>query len=297
VSFSATHAEQQDGDWKQYERWWKSPDCRIVHFIGEDNTVFHALIWPAMLMAEGSYELPRHVVANKFLNIKFPGQEEQKISKSRGNAIWIENYLETFDPDPLRYYLTAIAPESARSSFDVDDFIARNNGELLNALGNFINRALTFTQRYFDGVVPEIGERTDVDREQMERIARQADLTAEHLEGFRFRAALGEVMALARASNGYFDAKRPWQQRRENMAACATTLNVCIQTVRALTVLMAPFLPHSAEKCAEMLRIPGGSQRWEDAKQELAPGHALGDPVILFRKLEAGDLVRTPDGP
>ena len=300
VSFTATLSEQEDGDWRRYERWWKDPDCRIVHFIGEDNTVFHALIWPAMLMAEGSYQLPRHVVASKFLNIKYPGQEEQKISKSRGNAIWIKKYLETFDPDPLRYYLTAVAPESQRTTFDMDDFIARNNGELLNALGNFINRALVFTQRYFDGVVPDVGERSDVDREQLALIARQTDRTAEHLEGFRFRAALGEVMSLARASNGYFDAKRPWQQRKESLESCGTTINVCVQTVRALAVLMAPFLPHSAEKCAEMLRIGGGCPSWEDAKRELDPGHALGKPVILFKKLEAAELfaeTKTPDGP
>ena len=168
VSFTAEMCQRQQGDWREYERWWKDPDCRIVHFIGEDNTVFHALIWPAMLMAEGSYQLPWNVVANAFLNIRFPGQdEEQKVSKSRGTAIWIEEYLKKFDPDPLRYYLTAIAPESHRTSFDVDDFIARNNGELVNALGNFINRTLTFAQRYCDGVVPEVGQRTDADREHL----------------------------------------------------------------------------------------------------------------------------------
>jgi methionyl-tRNA synthetase len=290
VSFTAVHCEQEEGDWKRFERWWKDPDCRIVHFIGEDNIVFHALTWPAMLMAEGSYQLPRNVVANSFLNIKFPGQEEQKISKSRGTAIWIEDYLQTFDPDPLRYYLTAVAPETQRTSFDIDDFIARNNGELLNALGNFINRALTFAQRYHEGKVPEVGQRGELDHDHLRLIAAQAEKVTGLLEGFRFKAALAEVMALARASNGYLDAKAPWKQRKQDMAACGTTINVCVQTVKALATLMAPFLPFSAEKCAAMLRLEGGALPWEGATEEIPAGHELGEPEILFTKLDAAEL-------
>ena len=290
VSFTAQLCAELDGDWQQAARWWKDPDCRIVHFIGEDNTVFHALIWPAMLMAEGSYQLPWNVVTNHFLNIKFPGQEEQKISKSRGMAIWIEDYLSMFDPDPLRYYLTAVAPENHRTTFEVDDFITRNNGELVNALGNFVNRTLTFALRYCDGVVPPVGERTEADHEQLATIARQAERTTERLEAFQFRAALGEVMVLARASNGYLDVKKPWQQRKDDPAGCGTTVNVCVQTVRALAVLMAPFLPHSARKCAGMLRLEDDRLPWSDATEELAPGHALGEPEILFKKLDAAEL-------
>jgi methionyl-tRNA synthetase len=289
VSFTASLCEQQ-GDWRDYAEWWKRPDCRIVHFIGEDNTVFHALIWPAMLTAEGSFELPWQVVASSFLNIKFPGQEEQKISKSRGTAIWIEEYLKTFDPDPLRYYLTAIAPETRRTAFDIDDFIARNNGELLNALGNFINRTLTFAKRYFDGRVPDAGPREEVDLRQLSRIATQAALVTEHLEVFCFKAALAEVMALARSANGYLDVKQPWKQRGEDMVACGATLNVCLQTVRALAILMAPFLPFSAEKCAAMLRLGPADLAWEAATAELSAGHRLGEPEILFHKLDAAEL-------
>jgi methionyl-tRNA synthetase len=290
VSFTSVLCEREGGAAADYERWWKDPDCRIVHFIGEDNTVFHALIWPAMLMAEGSYQLPRQVVANAFLNIKMPGQEEQKISKSRGVAIWIEEYLKTFDPDPLRYYLTAIAPETRRTAFDIDDFIARNNGELLNALGNFINRTLTFAKRYFDGRVPEKGERSAVDLEHLALISEKASKTTDHLEAFRFKSALAEVMALARASNGYLDVKQPWKQRKESSAACGTTINVCLQTVKALATLMAPFLPFSGEKCAAMLRIKGGILPWHEATAELPAGHELGEPAILFRKLDAAEL-------
>jgi len=289
VSFTSTLCERQGGDWRDYEKWWKSDDCSVVHFIGEDNTVFHALIWPAMLMAEASFSLPWQVVANSFLNIKFKGQDEQKISKSRGTAIWIEEYLLTFDPDPLRYYLTAIAPETHRTTFDVDDFIARNNGELLNALGNFINRTLTFAERYHEGAVPDAGERSEVDRRHLAKIASHAERTTELIEKFRFRTALGEIMALARASNGYLDVKQPWKQRKEDLAACGTTVNVCIQTVRALATLMAPFLPFSARKCAAMLAIDEALP-WPEATVELPGGHRLGQPEILFKKLDAAEL-------
>ena len=289
VSFTASLCERDEGDAEAYVRWWKDSDCRIVHFIGEDNTVFHALIWPAMLTAEGSYQLPSRVVASSFLNIKFPGKEEEKISKSRGTAIWIEEYLARFDPDPLRYYLTAIAPETQRTTFDIDDFVTRNNGELLNALGNFVNRAMTFTQRYFDGKLPAAGERGGLDLEHLALIGRQARTVTELLEACRFKAALAEIMALARASNVYFDSKQPWKQRKEDLAACGTTINVCVQTVRALATLMAPFLPFSAGRCAAMLGLPTGLP-WQEATEELPAGHSIGEPEILFKKLDAVEL-------
>jgi len=289
VSFTATLCEQRGGDWTDYQRWWKDPECKIVHFIGEDNTVFHALIWPAMLQAEGTYQLPWQVVANSFLNIQLPGTEEQKISKSRGTAIWIDEYLERFAPDPLRYYLTAIAPEAQRTAFDVDDFIARNNNELLNALGNFINRSLTFAVRYFDGKVPDLGTLDAIDTAQQEAIVSLNAKTTGRLEEFRFKDALGAVMELARAGNKYLDAKQPWKQRKEDMAACGTTINVCVKTVHALATLMAPFLPHSAEACKSMLGID--SLPWNGfLETDLPAGHALGEPRILFEKLDAAEL-------
>ncbi|MBP7937312.1 MAG: methionine--tRNA ligase [Phycisphaerae bacterium] len=291
VSFTAKLCQDRDGDWRDYEKWWKDPDCKIVHFIGEDNTVFHALTWPAVLMAEGSYQLPWQVVANAFLNIKFPGKEEEKISKSRGTAIWIEEYLKMFEADPLRYYLTAIAPESQQTVFDVDDFIARNNGELLNALGNFFNRTLTFANRYFEGKVPPTEPREEIDCNHMAAIAATAGRMTENLEAFRFKAALEDLMALARAGNVYFDAKQPWKQRKDNMAGCGTTINACIQTVKALTVLMAPFLPFSADKAAGMLNLGvRGVLPWSTATEELPTGHPLAEPVILFKKLDALEL-------
>jgi methionyl-tRNA synthetase len=300
VSFTAALCDQQGEGVGAYERWWKDRDCKIVHFIGEDNIVFHAITWPAMLLAthdgddaqgaRGEYQLPHNVVANSFLNIKFPGKEEEKISKSRGTAVWIEDYLATFDPDPLRYYLTAIAPESARTAFDIDDFIARNNGELLNAFGNFFNRTITFAHRYFDGKVPERGTLSDEDTAQLERCRKAVAATGAELDACRFKAGLAEVMSLARAGNGYFDATKPFMSRKTDMTACGRAINICLQTCRALTTLIAPFLPFTAERCAVMLRLEGVWRMWESAIQQLADGHALGEATILVRKLDAKEL-------
>ena len=290
VSFTAQHCQDKQGEWQNYEKWWKDPDTRIVHFIGEDNTIFHCLLWPAMMLAEGSYQLPWQVVVNAFLNIKFPGQDEQKISKSRGTAIWIEEYLKMFEPDPLRYYLTAIAPENQRTTFDVDDFITRNNNELLNALGNFVNRSFTFSKRYFNNLVPELGELTDVDKAHLTEIETRIKNATENIEKFRFKAALNEIMTLARSSNVYFDTKQPWKQAKENLAACATTVNISLQTIKALTITMSPFLPFTAEKCMNMLNLPLDRLTWNEAGKELPAGHNLGEQQILFTKLDAASL-------
>ncbi len=300
VSFTAAHCEKLGEGAEAYARWWKDPDCKIVHFIGEDNIVFHAITWPAMLLAthdsdsvqglSGEYQLPHNVVSNSFLNIKFPGKEEEKISKSRGTAVWIEDYLQTFDPDPLRYYLTAIAPENSRAAFDIDDFIARNNGELVNAFGNFINRTMTFAHKYFEGRVPEAGSYKDIDTEHIERCALAAKRTAEELDLCHFKAALAEVMVLARAGNGYFDSTKPFMSRKTDMDACGRAIHVCLRTARTLTTLIAPFMPSTAERCAKMLNLEGDWRRWSSATDDLSPGHALGEPEILIKKLDSKEL-------
>ncbi|MEE9294670.1 MAG: methionine--tRNA ligase [Phycisphaerae bacterium] len=265
ISFTAKLCELRGEGWQAYEAWWKSPECKVIHFIGEDNTVFHALTFPAMMLAThdsdviqgeaGEYQLADNVVANAFLNIKFPGKEEEKISKSRGTAVWIEDYLETFDPDPLRYYLTANAPETQRTAFDFDDFINRNNTELLNALGNFVNRTMTFAHKYFDGKVPPAGTRQAVDDEQIKRAESAVAAIGDDLERCRFKAGLSGVMQLARDANVYFDTTAPFRSRKTDMEACGRAINVCLQTVRTLTTLMAPFLPASAQKCLQMLHL------------------------------------------
>lgn len=300
VSFTAALLERTGEGATAYERWWKDPDCKVVHFIGEDNIVFHAITWPAMLLAthksentqgvRGEYQLPANVVANSFMNIKFPGKEEEKISKSRGNAVWIEDYLRTFDPDPLRYYLTAVAPEAARTAFDIEDFIGRNNGELLNAFGNFFNRCITFAHKYFEGKVPAAGQRTDDDLAQLKRCTEAVARTGMELENCRFKTALAEVMALARAGNQYFDLTKPFASRKTDMEACGRAINVCMQTARTLTTIMAPFLPAMAEKCAKMLRPAGDYRAWATATAEIPDGHGLGDAEILVKKLEAKEL-------
>ena len=299
VSFTAQLLMDKGGGPDDYANYWKDPSCKIVHFIGEDNTIFHAITWPAMMLAthdsdsiqgeEGEYQLPHQVVANAFLNIKFPGKDEEKISKSRGTAIWIEEYLKQYDPDPLRYYLTTIAPETARTAFDFDDFVKANNSELLAALGNFFNRTLTFGARYFENKAPEVGQRKQVDNDQLDQCRTAVSKVSENLERCRFKAGLQDMMDLARAGNIYFDAKQPWKTRKDDLADCGTTINVCIQTMRTLTTLMAPILPFSAEKCARMLQLDGCFAQWSAATDELPAGHALGQAQILFKKLETED--------
>lgn len=308
VSFTAALCEQRGEGLEAYANWWKDPDCKIVHFIGEDNIVFHAITWPATLLAthdndpsgesfdptapgkKGEFQLPHNVVANSFLNIKFPGKDEEKISKSRGTAVWIEDYLKTFDPDPLRYYLTAIAPENARTTFDLDDFVGRNNGELLNAFGNFFNRTITFAHKYFDGKVPAAGTRDQQDQAQLARCREAVEKTGAELEACHFKAALAEVMALARAGNQYFDATKPFLSRKSDMDACGRAINICLQTCRTLTTLIAPFLPGIAGKAATMLNLRGDWNRWSAAIDKLPAGSPLNEAVILVRKLELKEL-------
>jgi methionyl-tRNA synthetase len=239
----------------------------------------------------GEYQLPHNVVANAFVNFKFPGKEEEKMSKSRGTAIWIEEFLKSFDPDPLRYYLTAIAPEQQRSAFEFDDFVNRNNNELLASLGNFINRGMSFAHKYFDGQVPEAGTLTDIDRRHLEGRAGYVERVAAELDACHFKAALEEIMALARAGNVYYDTTAPHHTRKTDLAACGRAINVCLQTVRTLTTVMAPFLPFAAQKCMRMLCLEKGALRWDAAVEALPAGHSLGAPEYLVKKLDPAELL------
>ena len=286
VSFTEQWCRQRGEAPGAYERWWKDPDCKVVHFIGEDNVVFHALIWPAMLMGEGTFQLPHNIPANCFLNIQFPGREEEKISKSRGTAVWIKEYLQGYDPDPLRYHLTAIAPEQQRTAFKFGDLIRRNNEELVAALGNFVHRNTTFAHRYFEGRIPSRGQTTDQDRAQLAMVAGLADRVGALIEQYRFKDALEELMAAAHQSNRYFDYRQPWALRKTDREACGTVINVCLNTVKALGVVMAPFLPFAAAKTAAMLSAAPAEAAWSAAAQPLPEGRALGEPVILFHKIE-----------
>jgi len=300
ISFTAALCEQRGEGADEYKDWWMNPDCRIVNFIGEDNIVFHAITFPAMLLAthdsdsvqgeRGEFQLPHNVVANAFMNFKKPGEAQEKMSKSRGTAIWIEDYLKSFDPDPLRYYLTAIAPEQQRSAFEIDDFINRNNTELLAAFGNFVNRTVKFTHQYFGGQVPPPGDRDDTDRAQLAAREETSRAIATELEACRFKNALGYLMKFAQLGNGYFDATAPFKSRKTDMDACGRAVNVCLQTVRALTTFAAPFLPFSAEKLLAMLKLDRSALLWSSACDDLPAGHQLAEPQYLVQKLDPENI-------
>lgn len=267
--------------WRDY---WYDPGTRLIHFIGKDNIVFHAIVWPATLMAHGEYILPSQIPANEFLNI-----EGQKISTSRNWAVWVDEYLDTFPPDPLRYWLEANAPESKDADFTWKDFQARNNGELADILGNLINRNLSFVEKHFDAKVPQAGELTDADRALFSAVEQATGRISAALEQFQVRRAVTELMDLARSGNRYFNDAAPWSSIKTDRIRCATTLNTVLQLQIALSVLMEPFLPFSAEKLWSMLNAPGShrDQRWSDIPNlRLPDNHPLGKREILFKKIE-----------
>ncbi|WP_373811530.1 methionine--tRNA ligase [Porphyromonas loveana] len=267
-----------------WETWWKSEDTRLLHFIGKDNIVFHCIVFPAMLRAEGSFILPENVPANEFLNL-----EGDKISTSRNWAVWLHEYLEEFPgkQDVLRYVLTANAPETKDNDFTWRDFQARNNNELVAIFGNFVNRALVLTHKYFEGVVPSMGELTDYDRQTIEEFA-AVKATLEHqLETFHFREALKEAMNLARIGNKYLADTEPWKLAKTDMPRVASILNLALQITANLAIAFEPFLPFSATKLMAMLSVeaPFGWDRL--GSTDLLPeGHRLGTPELLFEKLE-----------
>jgi methionyl-tRNA synthetase len=292
ISFTAAWCATHEGDWRGYEKWWADPDTAIVHFIGEDNTVFHALTWPAMLMADSQYQLPHTVVANNFMNHKVAG-ETQKISKSSTAAdapVWVEEYLKKgLDPDRLRYYLTRAAPESARTAFDLEEFVARNDNELANTLGNFVNRALSFAVRFFDGKVPDAAAQTDADRQHVVRAGEALDKVGACLEEHKFRAALDELMSFAGLCNEYINIRAPWTARKNDLPDCAASLATCIHSIHYLAIMAWPFMPGAARRILRMLNVPEASIRWEPPPAPQS-GAALGEPQILFAKLEPGTI-------
>ena len=266
-----------------WEKWWKSEDTRLLHFIGKDNIVFHCIVFPAMLRAEGSYILPENVPANEFLNL-----EGDKISTSRNWAVWLNEYLEDLPgkQDVLRYVLTANAPETKDNDFTWKDFQARNNNELVAVFGNFVNRALVLTEKYFDGKVPALGELTDFDRETLAELSGVRALIEKELDNFHFREALKEAMNLARLGNKYLADTEPWKLAKTDMPRVATILNLSLQITANLAIAFAPFLPQSSDKLLGMLQI--ALPAWSDlGRSDLMPvGHQLGKSSLLFEKIE-----------
>ncbi len=280
ITFSKEYfAELGNPDgWKDF---WQNPENGLVHFIGKDNTVFHTVIFPGMLMAHGDYRLADTVVVNEFLNL-----EGDKISTSRDYAVWVNDYLEFFKPDPLRYYLTAIAPETSDADFSWKQLQQRNNGELADNLGNFIQRNLTFCQKYFDGKVPEADKPTAAGQEVLDEIEVAKREISELLDDFHFKAALERLMRLSQRGNQYFAEEEPWKTRKTDMAACARTMYVGIKLVEALGVLMAPFMPGSAAKVREFLNLPPLASGDWDKPGSLAGGQELGAAEVLFPKID-----------
>ncbi|MBN2236506.1 MAG: methionine--tRNA ligase [Bacteroidales bacterium] len=281
ISASREWAEKTGGDW---EKFWKDDSSKLVHFIGKDNIVFHCIIFPAMLKAEGSYILPDNVPANEFLNL-----ENDKISTSRNWAVWLHEYLEDFPgkQDVLRYVLTANAPETKDNDFTWKDFQAKNNNELLAIFGNFVNRTLVLTQKYYEGKVPERGELTDLDRETISEIDSYPSIIGKSIENYRFREAITELMNLARLGNKYLTETEPWKTIKHNEKRVETILNIALQISANLAVLSSPFLPFSANKLAQMLGMKK-EIKWEEAgKMDLIQsGVILPKPELLFERIE-----------
>ncbi|MDR2950937.1 MAG: methionine--tRNA ligase [Prevotella sp.] len=266
-----------------WEKWWKSGDTKLVHFIGKDNIVFHCIVFPAMLKAEGSFILPENVPANEFLNL-----EGDKISTSRNWAVWLHEYLEDFpgQQDILRYVLTANAPETKDNDFTWKDFQARNNNELVAILGNFINRALVLTQKYFDNKVPQLNELTDYDKETLKEFADVKEVVGSYLENYRFRDALKEAMNLARIGNKYLADTEPWKLAKTDMARVETILNISLQITANLSIAFEPFLPFSVKKIRQFINMD--NLTWDQLGQiNLLPvGHQLNQSELLFSKIE-----------
>ena len=266
-----------------WEKYWKDPETKLVHFIGKDNIVFHCIVFPTMLKAEGSYILPENVPANEFLNL-----EGDKISTSRNWAVWLHEYLADFPgkQDVLRYVLTANAPETKDNDFTWRDFQARNNSELVAILGNFINRSLVLTHKYFDGKVPALGNLTDYDRSTLAEFADVKSTVETYLDNYRFRDAQKEAMNLARIGNKYLADTEPWKLAKTDMNRVATILNLALQISANLAIAFEPFLPFSAAKMRRMLNMEQCSWEHLGNIDLLSQGTQLATPELLFEKIE-----------
>ena len=282
ISSTKEWAEREGKDWRPY---WQDKNTELVHFIGKDNIVFHCIIFPAMLKAEGSYILPTNVPANEFLNL-----EGNKLSTSKNWAVWLHEYLQDFpnQQDVLRYALTANAPETKDNDFTWKDFQARNNNELVAIFGNFINRVAVLTQKYYEGVIPAAGEFNDIDTETLLQITELTEKIEQSLERYRFREAQQELMNMARLGNKYLADEEPWKLIKTDPERVKTVMYVALQIATALAVASEPFLPFTSEKLKRMLQL--GSITWENLKTNatelLKAGHRIGTAELLFEKIE-----------
>ncbi len=289
ISNTKEICDAQPEKWGKWETWWKDQDTRLIHFIGKDNIVFHCIVFPAMLKADGSYILPDNVPSNEFLNL-----EGDKISTSRNWAVWLNEYLDDFPgkQDVLRYVLTANAPETKDNDFTWSDFQARNNNELVAIYGNFVNRALVLTKKYFEGKVPKTSDFTDYDRATIDEFKNVKAQLESLLEDFKFREAQKEAMNLARIGNKYLADTEPWKLAKTDMERTATILNLALQIAANLSIAFEPFLPFSSNKLRQMLAPNVKSQmsnfKWDClGRIDLLPeGQSLGEVSLLFEKIE-----------
>jgi methionyl-tRNA synthetase len=283
IGYISATREWAEEHGKEWEPWWKDKESRLLHFIGKDNIVFHCIIFPSMLKQEGSYIVPDNVPAFEFLNL-----ENDKISTSRNWAVWLHEYLEEFPgmQDVLRYTLTANAPETKDNDFTWKDFQAKNNSELLAIFGNFINRTLVLTDKYFDGMVPELNELTAEDKDVMEEIKTFPGRIGGSLDAFRFRESQAEMMNLARLGNKYLTDSEPWKIYKENPERVKTILNISLQICANLAILCEPFLPFTAVRLTSMLNMD--TLKWKEAGNPriLKPGHQLDKAEYLFGRID-----------
>lgn len=269
--------------WGTWQKWWQDPETRLVHFIGKDNIVFHCIIFPTMLKAHGDYILPDNVPANEFLNL-----EDDKISTSRNWAVWLHEYLVDLPgkQDVLRYVLTANAPETKDNNFTWKDFQERNNSELVAVYGNFVNRALQLTKKYWNGVVPACGELQEVDKKAIAEFKDVKEKVEQFLDVFKFREAQKEAMNLARIGNKYITECEPWKVWKTDPKRVETILNISLQLVANLAIAFEPFLPFSSEKLREMINMPNFEWTQLGSTDLLKAGDQLGEPELLFEKIE-----------
>jgi len=291
ISATKQWAKKQGKDWEPY---WKDKDTKLLHFIGKDNIVFHCIIFPSMLKAEGSYILPNNVPANEFLNL-----EGNKISTSKNWAVWLHEYLEDFpdQQDVLRYVLTSNAPETKDNDFTWADFQARNNNELVAIFGNFINRVTVLTHKYYDGITPSEGILSQIDIKTLETIRAYPAVIESSIERYRFREAQQELMNVARLGNKYLADQEPWKTIKTDEQRTKTVMFVALQIASALAILSEPFLPHTSRKLKEMLRINSretqNSLQWSDVATKqilIAPGHTINTNELLFSKIEDSQI-------
>jgi methionine--tRNA ligase len=280
IGYISNTKELYPNDWK---KWWQDPETRLVHFIGKDNIVFHCIIFPSMLKAHGDYILPENVPANEFLNL-----EDNKISTSRNWAIWLHEYLQELPnkQDVLRYVLTANAPETKDNNFTWKDYQERNNNELVAVYGNFVNRALQLTKKYFNGVVPACGELLDIDKEVFNELKGVKEKVETLLNNYKFRDAQREVMNIARIGNKYMTDCEPWKLWKTEPQRVETILYVCLQLVANLAIAFEPFLPFSSKKLRQLIHIENADWSKLGATDLLTQGHQLAEPELLFEKIE-----------